>query len=249
MATNAPRAPARPNARPSGAQAPARPGAPARPTGEVDERSTGRGFAAIPQGPAAVQSPEQAHSPFSTYAPSSDQMQLEAERRREDSLGVIAIVGGLAFMVGSALVVVLAVLIVGLFVHFTRDEQVAGADQPDLGNVLDTAVAAVGPEEGRGPGKGPGPAEDDPLASGPDVGPATVYIPADAMFHSMEVNCPGGFRGRAKFKKGKATVYNVPADERCVATFQGSTYVKDWISGHQTKMCTQFEPTPVCRLR
>ena len=164
-------------------------------------------------------------------------------------MGVIAIVGGLAFMVGSAVVVLVAVLIVGLFLTFGPGSQLAKKDDDGPEHIRDTGVAEVGPARPGGGGGRGGPAPEELVASGPDVGPATVYIPPDALFHSLEVNCPGGFRGRAKFKNGKATVHNVPPDERCVVTFQGSTYVKDWISGHQTKMCTQFDPTPVCTLR
>jgi hypothetical protein len=164
-------------------------------------------------------------------------------------LGVMAIVGGLTFMVVSAIVVLLAVLLVGLFMTLRPVETVAGTDEAE-GGVLDTAVAEVGPEKGGGGGgKGPAAPQEDPLASGPQPGPATLIIPPDAFYHSIEINCPGGFKGRARFKKGKATVYNVPPDERCVVTFQGANYVKDWISGHQTKMCTQFDPVPVCKLR
>lgn len=153
-------------------------------------------------------------------------------------------------MVGAAIVVLIAVLVVGLFMAFRPDGggDVAGGDLDDP--IIDTAVAEVGPAKGGGGGGGgAGPATEDPLATGPGPGPATLLIPPDALYHSVEINCPGGFRGRGKFRKGKAVVYNVPPDERCVVTFQGSNYVKDWISGHQTKMCTQFQPVPICRLR
>jgi len=232
---------------------------PARPTGEVDERSTGRGFGSIPgpdRGSSAGAAPggqgadAPGASPFVRFAPSSEEMQGEADRRREDSLGLLAIIGGLVFMVSSVAVVALAVLIVGLWVATRGGGDLADNDD-GLEHIRDTGLARVGPAPtGPGPGgPGPGPDGDDPLATGPGPGPATLIIPPDALFHTVEINCPGGFRDRSKFRRGKATVYNVPPDERCTVTFQGSTYAKTWISGHQTKVCNQFEPNPVCRLR
>ena len=162
-------------------------------------------------------------------------MHQEADRRRDDSLGLVAIVGGLIFMLASAAVVALAVLLVGLWVSTRGEGELAGG--------------AGDPEHIRQGGPAPEVDTDDPLATGPGPGPATLIIPPDALFFTVEINCPGGYRGRGKFKKGKAVVYNVPPDERCTVTFQGSTFAKTYISGHQTKMCTQFEPNPVCRLR
>jgi len=230
--------------------------APARPTGEVDQRSTGRGFHSIPKGPspgappAAAGPADDGLSPFVRFAPSSEEMHQEADRRRDDSLGLLAIIGGLVFMVASAAVVAIAVLLVGLWVTTRPGGQLAGGDG-DAGHIRDTGMAEVGPARPgpAGPGPGPGPDGEDPLATGPGPGPATLIIPPDALFFTVELNCPGGFRSRAKFKKGKAVVYNVPPDERCTVTFQGSTYAKTYISGHQTKVCTQFQPNPVCRLR
>ena len=226
---------------------------PARPTGEVDQQSTGRGFASIPKGPApSAEAPpvDDELSPFVRFAPSSDQMHQEADRRRDDSLGLLAIIGGLLFMLASAAVVALAVLLVGLWVTTRNTGELAGG-KDGMEHIRDTGLAEVGPARGGpgGPGPGPGPDDEELIATGPGPGPATLLIPPDALFFTVEINCPGGFRSRAKFKKGKATVYNVPHDERCTVTFQGSTYAKTYISGHQTKMCTQFDPNPVCRLR
>jgi hypothetical protein len=186
------------------------------------------------------------HSPFGAYAPSANEMHADAERRREASSGVMAIVGGLVFMVSTAAVALLAALLVGLFLAFRPDQQLAGSDDA-LAPIVDTAVVAVGPGKQHGPGpKGPDAPEPDPAATGPQPGTATLIIPPDAMYHSVEVSCPSGFRGRGKFRKGKAKVYNVPSDERCNVTFQGSNYVKWWVSGHMTVVCTQFEPVPKC---
>jgi len=226
-----------------------------RPRAEVEAGTTGRGLHSIP---GSAQAPSQApappddggHSPFGRFAPSSEEMHQEADRRRDDSLGLVAIVGGLIFMLASAAVVALAVLLVGLWVSTRGEGELAGgAGDPE--HIRDTGLAEVGPERERVRQGGPAPEvdTDDPLATGPGPGPATLIIPPDALFFTVEINCPGGYRGRGKFKKGKAVVYNVPPDERCTVTFQGSTFAKTYISGHQTKMCTQFEPNPVCRLR
>lgn len=227
-------------------------GLPARPSGKVDPEATGRGLARVPQ-PVAQAGPsgddDGAGSPFGAYAPSANEMHADAERRREASSGVMAIVGGLVFMVGTAAVAMLAALLVGLFLAFRPDRQLAGIDD-GLAPIVDTAVAAVGPGRQYGPGPaGPDGPEPDPAATGPQPGTATLIIPPDAMYHSVEVGCPSGFRGRGKFRKGKAKVYNVPSDERCTVTFQGSNYVKWWVSGNMTLVCTQFEPVPKCSER
>lgn len=220
----------------------------------MDPRSTGRGIGGVPQGPGArppepLPPQDKGLTPFGSYAPSANEMHADAERRREASSGVMAIVGGLMFMVGTAVVALLAALFVGLFLAFRPDQQLAGG-AADGEDIVDTAVAEVGP--GKQPLKGgPGPAtpEPDPAATGPQPGTATLIIPPDAMYHSVEVSCPSGFRGRGKFRKGKAKVYNVPSDERCTVTFQGSNYVKWWVSGNMTMVCTQFEPVPICNER
>lgn len=224
-----------------------------RPKGVVEQGTTGRGLASIPR-PAAQSVPDapaaDPGSPFGRFAPSADEMHREADKRRDDSLGLVAIVGGLLFMMASAAVVAVAVLLVGLWVTTRGGGDLAGATD-DADHIRDTGMAEVGPERRKAAPAGPAPEEevDDPLATGPQPGPATLIIPPEALFFTVEINCPGGFRGRGKFKNGKATVYNVPPDEKCTVTFQGSTFAKTYISGHQTKMCTQFEPTPVCRLR
>ncbi len=214
--------------------------------------ATGRGLSSVPRGPAAPSGggdDRPPASPFVTYAPSAHEMQADAKRRREASSGVMAIVGGLTFMVGSAVVALLAALLVGLFLAFRPDKQLAGADD-QLAPIVDTAIAEVGPGQQRPRGPGPGPNDDpDPAATGPQPGTATLIIPRDAMYHSVEISCPSGFRGRGKFREGKAKVYNVPSDERCTVTFQGSNYVKWWVSGHMTLVCTQFEPVPKCSER
>ena len=180
-----------------------------------------------------------------------------SEGSRSQSMGVIAIVGGMVFMLGSVMVVVLVVLLVWLFVldgKLPGDIAKGGVEKDK--HVRDTGFAnPVQPEKGGGGRTVAGDPGDRTIAdpnAGPPPGPATVYVPSSMMFLSLEVNCPGGYRGRGKFRdagKGemKATVQMVPGDEKCVVTFQGSEPAKTYVTGNQTVTCS-FNPTE-CRAR
>ncbi|MEQ1506719.1 MAG: hypothetical protein ABMB14_31115, partial [Myxococcota bacterium] len=195
-------------------------------------------------------------SPFAGYGPDAGSMTAGAEVSRSQSLGVLAIVGGVVVTVGAGLVLA-ALVIVLLFVYRQQTEggDLAAADKAAR-HVKDTGVAGpidnTQPAHPR-PGKAKTPVPGDPSvhdpSAGPPPGPATLIVPNEQMFLSIEVNCPGGYRSRGSFRKDtaktmRATVPNVPGDERCTVTFQGSEPAKTWVSGNQTKTCT-FNPV-VC---
>lgn len=241
----------------------ARPAAPApapapAPRGEpVDLRgaSTGRGLkldAAAP-GPAAGpgSEPDDGLSPFQRFAPSADQLGGAAEARSGDSLQVMAIVGGLLFMVGAAAVVSVLVIGVGWWTmgDMIEDGALAGLGD-DLAHIGDTDVpeeilkkTPVGSKPKPGAAAPAGEEAAEPEATGPVTGNGTIILLQDKLFHSMEVNCPtSGIRTRANFRGGKATAYGLPTTEDCTVTFQGSEPAKATLRGNQTKACT-FNPT------
>ena len=194
-----------------------------------------------------------APAPFAGYGPDSRLIAGAVEGSRAQSMGVLAIVGGLVFMVGSVVVVAIVALLVALFVFDAQlpGTRLAGDEIKDR-HIRDTGFAnPVQPEPGGGAGRAPGDPGDRTVAdpnAGPPPGPATVIVPDEMMWFSIEVNCPGGYRGRGKFRphstKGwmKATAHNVPGDEKCTVTFQGSEPAKTYVTGNQTLQCT-FNPT------
>jgi hypothetical protein len=192
-----------------------------------------------------------APAPFATYGPDARQMAGQVEGSRSQSMGVLAIVGGLLFMTVSVVIVALVVLLVSFFVfQVTRDDELAGKDGGKNRQIRDTgSEEPIQRERGGGSHVAGDPGDrtvGDPNA-GPPPGPATVTVPNEMMFLSIEVNCPGGYRSRGKFKRisadmMSASVYDVPSDESCVVTFQGSEPAKANISGNQSKIC-KFNPT------
>lgn len=237
--------------------------APSRPQGAGG--AAGRGFGgrsleARPGGPELVPgrppgTPEPrgpGAAPFAGYGPDARAMAGQVDGSRSQSMGVLAIVGGLAFMTASVVVVALVVLILSFFLfQVTRDDGLAGADKDKQRQIRDTASEEpIARQRGGGGPAGPGDPGDrtvgDPNA-GPPPGPATVTVPTSMMFLSIEVNCPGGYRSRGNFKRVSqdamsATVREVPSDESCVVTFQGSEPARATISGNQRKIC-KFNPT------
>lgn len=171
------------------------------------------------------------------------------EGSRSQSRGVLAIVGGMLFMAASTLVILFAVLLVMLW--WTGTQIVGGVATTEDGpqHIRDTGFA----DPQRSVRNGPGPRTPGDPGSGSDrdpnfipPGPATVVVARDMMFHSIEVNCPGGYRNRGTFKKAdggmmSATVPNVPGDESCTVTFQGSEPAKTYIRGNERKIC-KFNP-------
>jgi hypothetical protein len=176
----------------------------------------------------------------------------QVEGSRSQSMGVLAIAAGLGFMALSVALVAVLVLLISFFVfQVTTDGTLAGKGDDKERQIRDTGSAEPIKSGGRGGvAGGPGDPGDrtvgDPNA-GPPPGPATVTVPTNMMFLSVEVNCPGGYRSRGKFKRlsqdaMSATVFNVPSDESCIVTFQGSEPAKASISGNQSKIC-KFNPT------
>lgn len=185
-------------------------------------------------------------SPFQQYVPNSQTMTASVKRGQADTTRILAIVGGLAFMIAAALAATVVILVVGWQVAGDRIMEGVAGVEPDKGHVKDTGIIAEIPDRPvRGPRVAP---EPEPEPVGPQKGPATILIDSSVtFFHSIEVNCPeNGIRARARFRGGKATVYGIPPGEDCMVTFQGSEPEKAYIRGHQTKRCT-FNPT-VCKL-
>ncbi len=192
-------------------------------------------------------------SPFVPYGPGSHVMAGDADRAHSQSMGVLAIIGGLLFMVGAAVVTVGLMVLAWMFLVDKVPDTTVSTDAP-RGHVQDTGVASPVPipEPGGGVGAGVAPPVDDkdpPDFAAAQVGPATIIVPDTMLFHSIELNCPGGIRTRGKFRpynetELKATAQRVPADERCVVTFQGSEPARTHISGNHTLTCT-FNPV-VC---
>jgi hypothetical protein len=213
-----------------------------------------------PPSPVALPPPvgKDPRSPFGGFGPEAGTMTAAAEESRQKSMSVFVIVGGIAFALLSALIVALAMLLL-LFVYkqMQAPDDVAGKDEGPQ-HIRDTGFAEGLPDlpDPKTPGpRRPGQTDDGELSQrdpslGPPPGPASVIVPKTTYFQSMEINCPSGLRARGTFVKYdksslKATVQNVPAEERCTVTFQGAEAAKNWISGHQTLSCT-FDPI-VCR--
>ena len=109
------------------------------------------------------------------------------------------------------------------------------ADPAYSGRIVDDGPAAV------------------PTPQGPAPGPIKIFTSAEYDFVSIEVDCSvSGYQRRGRFfpeGKGKmaATVREVPPDERCRVTFQGTEAATTWAFAHETRECT-FNPT-VCPVR
>ncbi len=210
------------------------------------------GIAAGAAGPGGAPQPSSpgAPAPFASYGPDAAQMAGEVEGARARSLGVLAIVGGLVFMVASTLVLVVVVLLMMLWWTGRQNRGDLAANQDGEQHIRDTGYADPTRSVRQGPGpRAPGDPGERTVGDGNVIppGPATVVAPAEMMFLSIEINCPSGFRNRGRFKKisdgmMSATVPNVPGDESCTVTFQGSEPAKTYITGNQKKIC-QFNPT------
>jgi hypothetical protein len=227
------------------------------PMGHAGRGLPGGAPRSLPSGQAPPSHPQQpgGASPFAAYAPDSRIMNAHAEQARSQSFGLVAIVGGLVFMVGAAVVITLVVVIALFFVRDELGEVIAGKGDKDPKHVTDTGFVREieQPQPGRGPRVADPVDPDDPNRVrdprlGPPPGPATIIVSTSMFFHTIEVDCPGGYRNRGKFRKDaggqtmRATVPNVPGDEKCTVTFQGSEPAKTYVSGNQTKQCT-FNPT------
>lgn len=181
------------------------------------------------------------------------------EENRRQSLGVFAIVGGLAFAVVAALVVAVVVVLSWLAIRQSRLGEELATDEIEGPRHIREGKSAgpLAPEAPkptggtpRAPVAGTDPHARDP-ALGPAPGPVTLIVPSTMMFLTIEVSCPSGFRKRGTFRTDsdstmRATVPDVPSDQRCTVTFQGSEPAKTWITGNETRTCT-FNPV-TCHL-
>ena len=182
---------------------------------------------------------------------------------RAQSYRVFAIVAGLMFMVMSALVVTVA-LIGGAAYFSTQDSSTAANDpmparERPKSPVVDTGEAKPPPpikpsprprpRPSGGGGAAPKPAAPAPPPPAPPpaaAGQVTVIIPASESFTGVEVRCPDGFRDRAAFAGGKATIANVP-NLQCDMFFKGGLPAKNVIRGGETKNCTFTGGQAVCK--
>ncbi len=220
----------------------------------------GRGLSNIPGPPADAPAapppsgaPTDGSSPFANYAPGSVDLARDAAVGTESSNQILAIVGGLGFMLVMGIVTIIAILMIGLFTWSQQDDGLASTDPDDPGHIRDTDdipdIIDIQPKPRSGPRAGPdggdpdAPAEPVPITTGP----ISIEIPKSVFFHSLEINCPdAGISRRATFRNRKASTSGVPIGEECMVTFQGSEPAKTTIHGGQNKICVSFNPTE-CR--
>jgi len=221
-----------------------------------EPKTTGRGLpgaaksaapaGAAPMAPASP--PHDPNKPFASFAPVAEDLTSSVAQSRSDSHQVVAIVFGMMFMVGAATVVL---VVGGAAVLYTYSVTVGdGAltgigDKDDVEHIRDTADPTTEIiKQPRPRPKAPGvPEEVAPEPVVPTIGDATIIVPKDRLFHSIEVKCQAaGIRTRADFRNAKATARGLPLNEDCRVTFQGSLPATTNIRGGQTKTCT-FEPT------
>lgn len=193
-------------------------------------------------------------SPFASYAPGSMDLTRDAEVGTESSNQILAIVGGLGFMLLMAVVTVLAILMIGIFTWSQQDDGIAAIDEDDPEHIRDTDdipdIIEIQPRPRSGPRTGD-PDADDPDAPAVPVpittGTISIEIPKTAFFHSLEINCPdANISRRASFRNRRASTSGVPIAEECIVTFQGSEPAQTTIHGGQNKVCVSFNPTE-CR--
>lgn len=163
---------------------------------------------------------------------------------RAQSYRVFAIVAGLMFMVFTALIVTALLTVYAVYsFEDPEPEKVAAVPLPKPARAVDTGVPAA-PEPVAKPKPKPRTtprprpkAEPEPVAAPTDPGPASITVPASEPFTGMEVKCPSGFRERAMFAGGTATIQNVPRED-CYAHLKGGQPVKIKIRGGQSLRCT-----------
>ncbi|NCG21731.1 MAG: hypothetical protein GWP91_22165 [Rhodobacterales bacterium] len=235
---------------------------PRRPTprqAEPDDHA-GRSLSNLPRPPADVfdaggddDEPDGA-SPFASYAPGSVDLTRAAEVGTESSNQILAIIGGLSFMLILAIFTVLAILMIGIFTWSQQDDGIAAIDDDDPTHIRDTDdipdIIDIQPRPSSRPRTG-GPDAGDPDAPTEPVpittGNISIEVPKSAFFHSLEINCPdAGISRRANFRKQRASTSGIPIGEECTVTFQGSEPARTTISGGQNKVCITFNPTE-CR--
>lgn len=214
---------------------------PPPPDAPVDLRgaSTGRRLSDAPApapAPPPADPPPRAGSPFQPFAAHGARL---ARAPRSDNLPVLALVGGLLFVVVAAVVLVAVALVLGAKVVDDVADALPGlnADEPE--RFVDTDVGEVA--EPVAPVRRPGGASTAVVA--PQRLDGTIVLGESRPFNSIEVNCPkSGVRARATFRGGQATVRDLPVDEDCVVTFQGAEPARTTLRGGQTRTCV-FGPT------
>ena len=173
----------------------------------------------------------------------------DASQDRARSHRVFAVVAGLMLLVFMALFLVVA-LVVG-YAMMDDDTSavpaVAAAPAPARpAPVRDTAVPPPTPKPKPKPRPSPSPTSTAPRpAPAPKpppapVGPSpvTVTVPQSETFTGIEVQCPlSGYRKRASFSAGVATLPDVPQED-CNLFFKGGMPSKSTIRGGQSKNCT-----------
>lgn len=174
--------------------------------------------------------------------------------QRARSYRVFAFVTGLMFLVFTAALIAVGLVAWGVWsAEETPDQPVASispalqaAPAPAV-RVEDTAAPPEPPKPPE-PAKRPAQASSSPKPAPRPTGPApaTIQIPADQPFTSIEVTCPSGFRARAPFEGGRATVRDVPRED-CTVHFKGGPPARNRISGGQTKTCTFPNAQAVCK--
>lgn len=181
---------------------------------------------------------------------------IEEEISRAQSYRVFAIVTGLMFMVFSALIMTVGLAVYGLWMTAETDRErqaaVVTPPPPPRQPAVDTGIAPPPtttpkpkpPKPGGGgggtkpsPTPTPTPTPTPPPAPAVGPGPVTVTIPAGEPYTSIEVTCPSGYRQRANFSNGSASLPDVPRED-CLVTFRGGPPARNKISGGQSKSCT-----------
>jgi len=248
-----------PSAPPSAAPGASPPPGMAPPGGGSMAPSMGMGMGMGIQGPVAGAPPSMAPQ-MQSHPGTMPHGQGGAEGSRAQSYRVFAIVAGLMFMVMSALVLSVGLAVGGLYwsnqAEPTATNQPNIAPRPERTKKVDTGTAAAPPPikpppkprpttARPRPTTTPVPAAPAPPPPPAATGSATVIVPATASFTAVEVKCPGGFRDRASFSGGKATVPDVPNME-CDMFFKGGLPAKNKIRGGQTKNCTFSGGQAVC---
>jgi len=190
--------------------------------------------------------------------------QPPADGNRAQSYRVFAILAGLMMMVFMALVVTVMLTVAGVYwtnqtepvakVPVTAPPPTRRSKAVDTGQPappIPTPATKRPPPRSGGGGtpkpKTPAPPKPAPPPPPASAGSVTVTVPADAKFTSIEVSCPGtGFRQRASFSGGKATLADVPAVE-CDLKFKGGLPASNKIRGGETKSCTFPDGQAVCQ--
>ncbi|MFT4624008.1 MAG: hypothetical protein ACI8PZ_002664 [Myxococcota bacterium] len=185
-------------------------------------------------------------SPFAQYTDGVE-MAGHLERGRADTVQVVAIMAGLLFVVGSAMVLSGAVVFAGLAWTGTLEGVTAAGDgTDDPTHIRDTGIVRRGvieaPQTRRRTGGGAAPAPDAaPVVEAPQPAPVTVIIQGGVMFHEVEVSCPSGWRGRSRVSGDRSTVKDVPPNMECRLTFKGGVPAQTKVYAGQTISCS-FTP-------